>query len=137
MAIAVLINDNGCERSYRTNDRRIITLKFEDESQITFWEDDKQLGHNDDFFFLEDDFLPKRYLLARMYVPIPQMGLGRAAVQFFIEMTGATVYTRPHGGIVRDDGSHLTEDAPGFVAKMIKEGLIEDNQERPYEGWFE
>lgn len=59
-----------------------------------------------------------------MYSPIPQSGLGRAALEFFIDMTGASIYCRPNDGIVRDDGSHLTEVAPGFVHKMQQEGLI-------------
>lgn len=60
-------------------------------------------------------------------MPIIGVGLGRAALEFFKEYTGAEVFAREYDGQVRDDGSHLTEDAPGFVAKMIDEGILLDN----------
>ena len=125
MPRAELINENDFERTYRISDDRLVTLKIdEDLSQVTFWnEHDEQLGSDMDFVFIESEF-NNSFLLARMYVPIKQMGLGRAAVEFFKDFTEATIYTRPNDGISLDDGSHLTEDAPGFVAKMQSEGII-------------
>lgn len=64
-----------------------------------------------------------------MYVPIKEAGLGRAALEFFKDYTQADVFARENDGQVRDDGSRLTEDAPGFVAKMIDEGILLDNSD--------
>lgn len=54
-----------------------------------------------------------------------RQGIGRAALKFHHEMFGAPIYAQSDDGVRRDDGSHLTQDAPGFVAAMRKEGLIE------------
>lgn len=126
MPRAELINENDLERTYRISDGRLVTLKIDDDlSQVTFWnEHDEQLGSDMGFVFRESEF-NNSFLLAKMYVPIKQMGLGRAAIEFFKDVTGATIYTRPNDGIRRDDGSHLTEDAPAFVAKMQSEGIIQ------------
>lgn len=128
MARAILVNDNDSERDYQITGGRIITLKLEaDFSQITFWENGKQLGRDRDFLFDDSETSNNSYLLARMYVPIKEAGLGRAALEFFKDYTQADVFARENDGQVRDDGSHLTEDAPGFVAKMIDEGILLDN----------
>lgn len=37
---------------------------------------------------------------------------------------GYSVFARNNDGIQRDDGSHLTEDAPAFIEAMIKKGLV-------------
>lgn len=128
MARAILVTDNGNERDYQITGGRVITLKLEDDlSQMTFWENGKQLGRDQDFLFDDSESSNNSYLLARMYVPIKGAGLGRASLEFFKEYTEADVFARENDGQVRDDGSHLTEDAPGFVAKMIGEGLLLDN----------
>lgn len=111
----------------------IITLIYDDMDQsISFKENGKTIG--DEFRFIDEDIDEdgigngERFLLARMYSPEKKSGLGRSALEFFIDMTGASIYVRPHDGIVLDDGSHLTGDAPIFVGKMQEYGLIE-----PYE----
>jgi hypothetical protein len=130
MATATLISNRGNERDYQIQNNRIITLIYDEmDYSISFEENGKSIG--DEFRFIDEDVdeegfgNEERFLLARMYSPIKQSGLGRAAIEFFIDMTGAEIYARPHDGIVRDDGSHLTEDAPAFVSKMQDEGLIE------------
>lgn len=132
MAKAILIKDNDNERDYKIPNGNIITIKISDDAEITYWNKNKQLGNNDDFVFVEDEFDLTRYLLARMYVPIKNCGLGRATIEFFKDYYDAVIYARPNDGNERNDGSHLTEDAPSFVAHMIAEGLIEDNSERDY-----
>jgi hypothetical protein len=130
---ANLINNRDLERDYLIPNGRIITLIYDEmDCSISFEENRKKIG--DEFRFIDEDIdeddygSGERYLLARMYSPIKKSGLGRAAIEFFIDMTGAEIYTRPHDGIVRNDGSHLTEDAPFFVSKMQEEGLIESPQ---------
>lgn len=130
MARAILISENELERDYQIPNGQIITLKLDDDyTQITYWgQNGEQLGSDQDFIFQESEFNHNHYLLARMYVPIKGAGLGRASLEMFTELTGSIVYTRQNDGMKRDDGSHLTEDAPGFVTIMQKEGLIEEHR---------
>lgn len=119
------------ERVYEIVNGTLITLKLEEDPfQITFWDiNGNQLGQDEDFVFYEPDEFENSYLLGRMYVPIKGEGLGRVALELFTEYTQEKVYAREHDGIVLDDGSHLTEDAPGFVNKMIEEGLLINNRD--------
>jgi len=126
MAKAILKDDRDLERDYQIYGNTLITLRLEDDfSVITFYDsnDNKLDG---EFLFIESDENDGLYLLGRMYAPkaYKNSGLGRAALEYFVEYTGAQVYARENDGNVRDDGSHLTEDAPGFVGKMIDEGLL-------------
>jgi len=127
MVRAEFISEENLKRKYKIKNGKIVILKIEDDfDEVTFWDEQNiQLGNDRDFLFIEDEYNENRYLLARMYVPIIQNGLGRAAIEFFTEHTDAVVYAREHDGNTRDDGSHLTGDAPMFVGKMQKEGLIE------------
>lgn len=128
MAKAILIHDNDSSREYQIADGRIITLKIDDDSTEVTYHDSlgNQLGEDGEFVFVDEDLDSNcnSYLLARMYVPIKRSGLGRASLEYFRDLTGASIYTRANDGLTRDDGSHLTEDAPGFVSKMQTEGLI-------------
>lgn len=127
MGRAQFISEEEMERKYAISNGDIIILKIdEDFEEITFWdEQNNQLGSDRDFLFVEDEENENRFLLARMFVPIKQNGLGRAALEFFTEYTDSVVYARENDGITRNDGSHLTGDAPIFVGKMQREGLIE------------
>jgi hypothetical protein len=51
-------------------------------------------------------------------------GIGRECIKQMIEVFGHPIVAEDHDGHQKDDGSHLTGDAPGFVAKMRSEGLI-------------
>lgn len=134
MARATMLSDRGFERDYQIQNNRIITIKIDDfDGSVSYFENGNRIGNYDDFVFKpdsEDDF-NGRCLLARMYVPITKAGLGRATIEHFKSIFDATVYARTNDGIELNDGSHLTEDAPAFVDKMIEEGLLEDNRERP------
>lgn len=52
-----------------------------------------------------------------------RQGIGRKCLQMADELWGP-IWAEIHDGIARDDGSHLTGDAPAFVNKMRKENLI-------------
>lgn len=126
MSKAVLKNDRGQERDYQINGNALITLKIDDfANEITFFDsnDNKLDG---EFVFVDEDEYSDNYLLARMYAPakFKKSGLGRAAIEFFKDYMSTSVYARENDGHRRNDGSHLTEDAPGFVSQMIAEGLI-------------
>lgn len=133
--VPILIDERDNERDYEIFDGRIITIVYdEDDVKFLFKEGGELIGKYSEFEFVFRDHSPdkieERFLLARMYSPIIQSGLGRVVLEWFIEITsGARIYTREDDGIVREDGSHLTDDAPNFVRKMQGEGLIEP--------WFE
>ena len=128
MARAVLLHENDNERENQLSNGRVIKIRIDDDSEIVYLENGEVIGNYEDFVFIEDEFDSSKYLLARMYVPITGQGLGRATIEFFSDYYDATIWARSNDGIVREDGSHLTEDAPGFVTKMIEEGLIIDNE---------
>lgn len=45
-------------------------------------------------------------------------GIGTEAFRLFRECTGAEITFSENDGLRKDDGSHLTGDAPGFVASL-------------------
>jgi hypothetical protein len=47
-----------------------------------------------------------------------RQGIGTEAIRLFLECTGGPITFSDDDGIQRDDGSHLTGDAPGFVASI-------------------
>lgn len=51
-------------------------------------------------------------------------GIGREILLRVKNISGLPIVTSDNDGLVREDGSHLTGDAPAFVAKMRKEGII-------------
>lgn len=51
-------------------------------------------------------------------------GIGRRILQIMIERSGMPIIAEEHTGIPNEEGSHLTGDAPSFVARMQDEGLI-------------
>lgn len=53
-------------------------------------------------------------------------GIGRQCLKRMIEVSGMPITARDHDGMRREDGSHLTGDAPAFVERMRKEGWITD-----------
>jgi hypothetical protein len=113
------------------NDREImIEIDIDDDTVINanYYENGEMLGNEDDFTFYNEYGFGNSYLLQRMYVPERRLGLGRETIEFFKEYYDATVYARTNDGLTRDDGSELTEDAPGFVDKMIDEGILINNQ---------
>jgi hypothetical protein len=129
MSRAILIKSRDFERDYQIYSSTLITLRLADDfSEITFYNsiEEKLDG---EFIFIDEYEKGESYLLTRMYAPekFKGAGLGRAALEFFKEYTGANIYARENDGVDRDDGIHLTEDAPGFVARMISEGLLQNN----------
>tara|TARA_B100001059_G_C17763813_1_gene544407 strand:+ start:368 stop:763 length:396 start_codon:yes stop_codon:yes gene_type:complete len=128
--MAKFVGDREFEKDFKLKDDRIITLRLEDDyTEISFWEGENQLGSPSTDVFLFDELencSEPTYRLSRMYCPIKKNGLGREAVKMFLEYTDAKIVTRPPNTGELSDGSHLTEDAPTFVAIMQKEGLIEN-----------
>ena len=52
-------------------------------------------------------------------------GISREALKFCLEIYGLPITASYDDGLRKNDGSHLTGDAPYFVEKMRNEGIIE------------
>ena len=124
MAGASLIKEIENGRLYRTAKGQTVKLIMNDEqSEIII--NDIQGNQIGEFEFKELDYCGG-YKLMRMYSnQVKNTGIGRAILEYFREVVGSPIYVSPNDGIVRDDGSHLTEDALSFVNHMIAEGLID------------
>ncbi len=123
MAKATIIKDTDFSRTIKAADGRVYILEMNEEmTEIIFkYANKEKLGE-----FIFKDLGNGGYKLMRMYTePQKNLGIGREALRMFKAHTNdALIYTSPPDGNKREDQSHLTEDAPGFVDKMIKEGFI-------------
>jgi hypothetical protein len=52
-------------------------------------------------------------------------GVGRRCLQFHKELFGCRIEAGVEG-LRMDDGSHLTERGPGFMARMREEGIVDE-----------
>lgn len=89
------------------------------------------LGDKIGIIELEESEFSNSYKLMYMYMDLKgkryvRQGIGRECLLFFQELTGASLTANSNDGNVRDDGSHLTDDAPMFVGQMRNEGIVED-----------
>ncbi|ARL23923.1 hypothetical protein BOC47_17285 [Burkholderia pseudomallei] len=108
-------------------DRQILLIWDDFQTVCTAYHDEKKVGC---FRFREiDDELSSKILLLLTHCHLEDepgftnCGIGRAIVEFVKEYD-YVVLMRRHDGIKRDDGSHLTESAPGFADALEKKGLI-------------
>ena len=127
-----LVQDNGTVRKYQLEDGRCITIDVSDDSRIKIT--DKQ---NTEIGAIElsyvDYELPgtsSSYKITWMYLDLKdnsytKKGIGRQALIFFQEIYGMPITASENDGLKKDDGSHLTQNAPYFVEKMRDEGTIE------------
>ena len=124
-----VIEDCEWTRKLKLNDGRVVQLVLNDALE---WlqVNDEQGGKIGQINFhkieMEDDY---HYKIVWMYLDLKdasykRKGIGRAALQFFKERADSYLVAEGNDGMRRDDGSHLTGDAPAFVAAMVKEGLI-------------
>ena len=126
---AKLIRDNGTNRIYQISTGENICL-YLDEDQLSI----KVINSNDneiglmEFTTIESDY-DIQYKLKWMYLDklgnlYKRQGLGRACIEYFNDYFGVIVTAAENDGETQDDGSHLTQDAPGFVEQLRQEGLI-------------
>jgi len=62
-----------------------------------------------------------------------RQGIGRQMLKEVKSLSGRCVFAETNDGIKREDGSHLTGDAPSFVAQMRVEGIIEPDNSNGYD----
>ena len=125
----ILIEDNDLSRTYElTNgDRVVITLDEEYREILVETYGGENIGKIE--LDCDHDYDPKCKIVW-MYLDgqngrYLHKGIGREALKFQKEYSDCKIITEDDDGIKRDDGSHLTGDAPVFVNKMRKEGIIE------------
>lgn len=124
MAKATLFKEIESGRIYKNSKGQAIVLTLNDDhTEITIKDlRGKLIG---EFEFKELDY-GNGYKLMRMYSnELKQTGIGRAVLEYFRDVVGSPIFVSPNDGIEREDGSHLTEDAPSFVSHMIAVGLID------------
>ncbi|WP_124513902.1 hypothetical protein [Acidovorax sp. FJL06] len=51
-------------------------------------------------------------------------GIGRRCLELHREVFSSPITAGADNGTTSDDGSHLTGDGPGFIAKMSKAGIV-------------
>lgn len=122
MATAQLVKEEDNFRIYKNSKGQLFKFILENETELLIEEvDGNYVG---EFEFQELDY-SSGYKIMRMYTnQHKNTGLGSAALQYFLDVFGGPLFTSPDDGIPRDDGSHLTEDAPSFVHHMKAKGII-------------
>ena len=127
-----LIKDNGKIRKYRLNGGRFITIDVSDDSELVVKDHKNNEIGKIKFSYRDEDFPggSPYYHITWMYLNSKDSsylhkGIGREALTFFKEVYGLPITASDDDGLKKDDGSHLTGNAPFFVAKMRDEGMIE------------
>ena len=118
------------EATYRCKDGRVVRIYVDDEMEFLTTvrdSDGREIGR---FEFRWIDNLYCDYLkLCWAHLDLVDssyrfQGIGRECLRQVKEFSGFAIVAEDHDGIQRDDGSHLTGDAPGFVERMRAEHLI-------------
>lgn len=124
------------ETPFKCRNGRTVTIIIDDEDDFcttVFDEHEVKLGQLN---FREDDGCLK-LVWAYLDQSDPawcRQGIGREIIRQVKEFSGYLIVASDNDGMRHDDGSHLTGDAPAFVAQMRKEGLIEPGSyDRPDE----
>ena len=117
---------------FRDKQGRCIDIRLdEDASHAEAWHNGNLIGHMDWREYPttlgydgEQEF---GALLTNIYLDkIPgykACGIGTKIVEAIQECTGMRVLMRRDNGATRDDGSHPTQDAPGFFSHLAKQNL--------------
>ncbi len=84
-----------------------------------------------DFNLIEDPSAPDGYYLKMTHAFLEgadrqylRQGIGTECVRLMGKVTGFPITASENDGAVHDDGSHLTGDAPAWVAKLRQRKLI-------------
>lgn len=83
----------------------------------------------------DDDYSHhERYKIVWMYLDKQEgtylhQGIGRECLKFHKSIFQSPITSSDNDGVRRDDGSHLTGNAPAFVARMKEEGIISKSNE--------
>lgn len=129
-----LVKDLDESRIYRIKDGRHVRIEVDDffEQVQAFDEKDGEIGR---FKFLEIEFdeIPQQEdtfkfiwgYLDSIDDSYKRQGIGRQMLLDFKWLSGAKIVASQNDGMRHNDGSHLTDDAPPFIAQMREENIIE------------
>lgn len=100
----------------------------EDDFNFQAWHEGRLLGGLE-FVLVEHDWpTPDVLLLVNAHLEEEQgythCGIGSAIVEWVAKAYGYPLVVREHDGIRRDDGSHLTGNAPAFADAMVERKLM-------------
>jgi hypothetical protein len=117
------------QKEIQNKNGRTVVIKLLDSGETIRAErpDGQEIGRIE-LLYIEDD-IGGYYYIKWMYFDLldasyTRQGIGRAALFFHKETFDLPLVVADDDGHQRDDGSHLTGDAPAFVARMLKEGLV-------------
>ncbi|WP_063703605.1 hypothetical protein [Pseudoalteromonas gelatinilytica] len=112
-------------KSYDISDTESVTIVIDEDvpSIIVFTEDEQRIG-NIDLSEVDEGFYIVWMYLDQLSNKYKKKGIGRACLEFFSESYQMPIYAAKNDGHPREDGSHLTGDAPGFISRMRSEGLV-------------
>lgn len=129
------------DTTFECRNGRIVTIMIDDENDFCAAVFDELGANLGTMNFSEDD---GRLKLVWAYLDQSdpawcRQGIGREILHQVKECSGFQILASDNDGMKHDDGSHLTGDAPAFVAKMRDEGLILpgsfDGPDRDEEHW--
>lgn len=126
---AILLEDNGLNRVYQISTGEHIDLKLDEEDfMVTVTNSNNEEIGSAEFKEIDDGY-GSYYKLTWMYLDklegrYKNLGLGRACIEQFNDFFDTVVHASENDGQTQNDGSHLTQDAPGFIDKLRVEGLI-------------
>ena len=117
------------QKTIQTKDGRTVVLRLDDSGETIAAEtaDGRQIGRME-LRQVEDDHMTY-YRLTWMYLDVldssyKRQGIGREALLFHRRTFDCPICVADDSGLKREDGSHLTGDAPGFVVRMITENIL-------------
>jgi GNAT superfamily N-acetyltransferase len=116
---------------YECRDGRSVSIEIDDDTYeaIAYTVDGREIGRLR-FREISDDngcYLKLVWAYLDKLADYKGQGIGRECLRVVRDRYSLPITAEDHDGIRQDDGSHLTGDAPGFVAKMREEGLIENS----------
>ena len=135
---AKIVSNAGDDRIIELVDGVQVTLKFiDDPGSIAAYSPESELIG--EFEFEEQDggnlHIMRAYLEA-CDGRFKRKGIGREILRYAHDIYGLPITATPGDGVERSDGSHLTQDAPGFISRMMDEGFVIDHREKyDDEGW--
>ena len=124
--------ENAMEDEFTTADRRVVSIHIDDEDdyKVTVKTADGRLIGNIEFTEIdmpdnEMNILKMRWAyLDQLGGSYLRQGIGRRCLELVKAFSSLGIIAAANDGQQQEDGSHLTGDAPGFVAKMRREGVI-------------
>jgi hypothetical protein len=118
------------EAAYRCRNGKEVRIYIDDESDFLTTikdADGREIGRIE--FAWIDDVNGGYLKLCWAYLDLKdssylRQGIGRECLKRVKEFSDLSIVAENHDGVQRDDGSHLTNHAPAFVAQMRRERLI-------------